>query len=67
MESHGSTLCLFVDELLGQQQTVIKGLSKYIGSVAGVSGCTILGNGEICLILDATSLIEEFRVNKGND
>lgn len=52
-------LCLFVDELLGQQQTVIKGLSDYIGhlgNVSGVSGCTILGNGEVCLILDARTL-----------
>ncbi|MGA1823970.1 MAG: chemotaxis protein CheA [bacterium] len=60
IEARGGTLCLFVDEILGQQQAVIKGLSKYIGAVKGISGCTILGNGEICLILDATSLIEEF-------
>lgn len=53
--------CLFVDELLGQQQTVIKGLSDYIGqlgNVSGVSGCTILGNGEVCLILDVRALQE---------
>ncbi|MGA1867400.1 MAG: chemotaxis protein CheA [bacterium] len=64
VEAHGDVMCLFVDEILGQQQTVIKGLSKYIGSVRGVSGCTILGNGEICLILDAGNLIEEFSDNK---
>lgn len=61
-----SNLCLFVDELLGQQQTVIKGLSEYIaqqGNVSGVSGCTILGNGEVCLILDVRAL--EDLVNKG--
>ena len=55
------TLCLFVDELLGQQQTVIKGLSDYIshlGNVSGVSGCTILGNGEVCLILDVRAMEE---------
>jgi len=54
-------ICLFVDELLGQQQTVIKGLSDYIGhlgSVTGVSGCTILGNGEVCLILDVRTMDE---------
>ncbi len=53
--------CLFVDELMGQQQTVIKGLSDYISNikdVRGVSGCTILGNGEVCLILDVRSLDE---------
>ncbi len=58
VESHDKHFCLFVDELLGKQQTVIKGLSKYIGNVKGVSGCTILGTGEVSLILDATSLIE---------
>jgi len=54
-------LCLFVDELLGQQQTVIKSLSDYIGAlgnVSGVTGCTILGNGEVCLILDVRGLEE---------
>ena len=54
-------LCLFVDQLMGQQQTVIKGLSDYIsniGDVRGVSGCTILGNGEVCLILDVRGLDE---------
>ncbi|MCB2183624.1 MAG: chemotaxis protein CheA [Desulfobulbaceae bacterium] len=57
----GSNICLFVDELMGQQQTVIKGLSEYInhtGEVSGVSGCTILGNGEVCLILDVNSIEE---------
>jgi two-component system chemotaxis sensor kinase CheA len=58
IEAHEKSICLFVDEILGQQQTVIKGLSKYIGNIKGVSGCTILGNGEISLILDAVGLIE---------
>ncbi|MEW6429762.1 MAG: chemotaxis protein CheA [Thermodesulfobacteriota bacterium] len=59
LESGRKSICLFADELLGQQQTVIKGLSEYIsrmGSVTAVSGCTILGNGEVCLILDVQSL-----------
>lgn len=58
MEDQGANFCLQVDEILGQQQTVIKGLSDYIGNVRGISGCTILGNGEVCLILDIGSLIE---------
>ncbi|MBN1141886.1 MAG: chemotaxis protein CheA [Deltaproteobacteria bacterium] len=58
MEDQGTSFCLLVDEILGQQQTVIKGLSDYIGNVRGVSGCTILGNGEVCLILDVGSLVE---------
>ena len=58
MEYQENRCCLFVDEILGQQQTVIKGLSDYIGNVRWVSGCTILGNGEVCLILDVGSLME---------
>lgn len=61
LEARGANFCLFVDELLGQQQTVIKGLSDYIskfGNVGGVSGCTIMGDGEVCLILDTQSLLE---------
>ena len=50
-------VCLFVDEILGQESIVVKGLSDYIGHVGGVSGCTILGNGDICLILDIGTLL----------
>lgn len=53
-------VCLFVDEVLGQQQTVIKGLSDYyVEDARGVSGCTILGDGTVSLILDINSLIEK--------
>jgi len=58
LEHQDSHFCLFVDEILGQQQTVIKGLSDFIGNVTGVSGCTILGDGGVSLILDVGSLIE---------
>ena len=58
VEHQGSGLSLFVDEILGQQQTVIKALAGYFGSARYVSGCTILGNGEVCLILDVGGLIE---------
>ncbi|MBN2644270.1 MAG: chemotaxis protein CheA [Desulfuromonadaceae bacterium] len=58
LEYQGRSTCLLVDEILGQQQTVIKGLSEYIGSVRGCSGCTILGNGDVCLILDIGNLVE---------
>ncbi|OQX18683.1 MAG: chemotaxis protein CheA [Desulfobulbaceae bacterium A2] len=61
LENHGSGICLLVDEILGQQQTVIKGLSKYIGTPAGISGCTILGNGEVCLIADVGGLVDMVR------
>ncbi|MCK4502121.1 MAG: chemotaxis protein CheA, partial [Desulfuromonadales bacterium] len=58
LEYQDTRFCLFIDEILGQQQTVIKGLSNYIGNIAGVSGCTILGDGNVCLILDVGTLIE---------
>ncbi|MBE9486426.1 MAG: chemotaxis protein CheA, partial [Chloroflexi bacterium] len=58
LEYQNSRFCLFVDEIVGQQQTVIKGLSDFIGSVTGVSGCTILGDGGVSLILDVGGLVE---------
>ncbi len=61
LENQGRNICLLVDEIVGQQQTVIKGLSEYIGKIGEarcVSGCTILGNGDVCLILDVGALAE---------
>ncbi len=52
-----------VDEILGQQQLVIKALPSYLGNIHGVSGCAVLGNGEICLILDLSNLIKTVEVN----
>ena len=53
-------VCLLVDEVLGQQQTVIKGLSDYyVEDARGVSGCTILGDGAVSLILDVKGLVEK--------
>lgn len=52
VENAGKQFCLFVDELVGQQQVVIKGLSQYLGKIKAISGCTILGDGEVCLIID---------------
>jgi two-component system chemotaxis sensor kinase CheA len=49
--------CLLVDELLGQQQVVIKSLGESLGAVPGVSGGAILGDGSIRLILDVPGLI----------
>ncbi len=51
-----------VDEILGQQQLVIKPLPGYLGNIKGVSGCAVLGNGEICLILDLSNLIKMVEV-----
>lgn len=59
LEHQEDVFGLFVDELLGQYQTVIKGLSDYLGKVSGVSGCSILSNGEVSLILDVADLRNE--------
>jgi two-component system chemotaxis sensor kinase CheA len=50
--------CLLVDELVGQQQVVIKSLGESLGTVQGVSGGAILGDGSISLILDVAGLIK---------
>ncbi len=49
---------LLVDELLGQQQVVIKSLGEGVGKVRGVSGGAILGDGNVSLILDVPGLID---------
>ncbi len=48
---------LVVDELMGQQEVVIKSLGKYINTDRVISGATILGDGEVALIIDANALI----------
>lgn len=48
---------LVVDELMGQQEIVIKSLGKYINKCKIISGATILGDGEVALILDANAMI----------
>jgi len=55
-----SNYCLFVDDILGQQQTVIKAVPDYLGQVSNFSGCTILDDGQVCLILDIARIISNF-------
>ncbi|MDB5325823.1 MAG: CheW domain protein [Phycisphaerales bacterium] len=50
--------CLMVDELIGQQQVVIKSVGKEIGNLPGIAGCAILGDGNVSLILDIAGIIE---------
>ena len=56
-EGDGRRVGLFVDDLLGQQQVVIKSLETNYGRIDGVSGATILGDGSVSLILDVPGLI----------
>lgn len=48
---------LVVDELIGEQEVVIKSLSRFVGDVRGISGATILGNGHVALIVDVNSVL----------
>ena len=57
-EGQGKTCALMVDELLGQQQVVIKSLGRTFKDVPGVAGGAILGDGQVGLILDGGGLME---------
>ena len=58
VQDNGRRCCLMVDELLGQQQVVIKSLGDGIGTVKGISGGAILGDGNVSLIVDVPGLID---------
>lgn len=51
---------LVVDRLMGELQAVIKPLGKLFGHVQGIGGSTILGNGEVALIVDVPTLLHKF-------
>jgi two-component system chemotaxis sensor kinase CheA len=57
VEGDGRHCGLFVDDLLGQQQVVIKSLEANYQRVDGISGATILGDGSVSLILDIPGLL----------
>jgi two-component system chemotaxis sensor kinase CheA len=56
LEGDGRRVALCVDELLGQQQVVVKTLQSNYGHIDGIAGATILGDGSVALILDVASL-----------
>lgn len=61
-ETDNKTICIFADELIGQQQVVVKSLPEYIKNikkVSGLAGCTLLGDGSISLILDINELLNK--------
>jgi two-component system chemotaxis sensor kinase CheA len=61
VEADGSRVVLLVDELLGQQQVVVKNLESNYRKVPNVSGATILGDGKVALILDTAALVRRSR------
>jgi two-component system, chemotaxis family, sensor kinase CheA len=64
VEADGAKCCVLVDDLLGQQQVVIKSLGEGLGKVMGVAGGAIMGDGRVCLILDVPGLVELARQTK---
>ena len=61
LESDGRKAALFIDELVGQQQVVVKNLESNYRKVAGISGATILGDGGVSLIVDVAALLRSSR------
>jgi two-component system chemotaxis sensor kinase CheA len=57
VHSAGRRACLLIDEVVGNQQIVVKSLSDYLGKVEGISGCSILGDGNVSFIIDTGRLI----------
>ena len=58
LENSEQTVCVFADELIGEQQIVVKNMPKYIKKVPGLSGCTLLGNGDISLIINVPAFFD---------
>ena len=58
VEALGEKAALLVDSLVGQQQVVVKNLETNFRRIPGISGATILGDGNVSLILDVTSLLK---------
>jgi len=58
LEAEGQKIALFVDNLLGQHQVVVKNLETNYRRVAGVAGATIMGDGHVAFILDVAALVQ---------
>ena len=63
VEANDKSCCLFVDDLIGEQQVVVKPLPAYFNAYnlkdSGINGCSILGDGNICIILDVLGLYSQ--------
>lgn len=63
VEADGKSVCLFADKLIGEQQVVVKPfpayLSRYNLKAEGLSGCSIMGDGSISLIVDVNNIIDK--------
>jgi len=59
VEADGGRAALMVDELIGQQQVVVKSLETNFRRIPGISAATIMGDGKVALILDIPQLVKE--------
>jgi two-component system chemotaxis sensor kinase CheA len=59
VEADGARAALLVDELIGQQQVVVKSLEANFRKVRGIAAATIMGDGKVALILDLNQLIKQ--------
>jgi two-component system chemotaxis sensor kinase CheA len=62
VESDGQKIALEVDELVGQQQVVVKNIENNYRRIAGISGATILGDGHVALIVDVGGLVRSLHI-----
>ncbi len=62
VEGDGQKIALEVDELVGQQQVVVKNIENNYRRIGGVSGATILGDGRVALIVDIGGLVRSLRI-----
>ncbi|HVE10108.1 MAG TPA: chemotaxis protein CheA [Paraburkholderia sp.] len=65
METEGRRFAMLIDELVGQQQVVVKNLETNYRKVHGISAATILGDGSVALIVDVAALNRETRAAHG--
>ena len=66
VEIEGRRCALMADDLLGQQQVIVKALGAGIGEIAGISGGTILGDGRVGLILDISGILDLTQTSTGS-
>lgn len=61
----GRQIGLVVDSLIGEGDVVIKPLGRFIGEIPGISGATIMGDGDVAIILDVSSLVNSVQGEAG--
>jgi two-component system chemotaxis sensor kinase CheA len=65
VESDNERIGIMIDDLVGQQQIVIKSIDHFITDSRAISGATILGDGRVALIVDIHGLAEEIKIKVG--